>query len=86
MSSGVGCRRGRDPAFLRLWCRPATAALIQPLVWELPYATGAALGRKEGRKERKKEECLSLLWTGISQPAEGPPKKVFGKAIPDCLR
>ena len=34
-----------------LWCRPAAAALIQPLAWELPAATGAAL--KKG-KERKK--------------------------------
>ena len=28
----------KDPALLRLWCRPAAAALILPLVWELPYA------------------------------------------------
>ena len=30
-----------------LWCRPAAAALIQPLAWELPYATGMALKRKK---------------------------------------
>ena len=43
----------------------ATAALIQPLTWELPYATGVAgkgkrKRKKEGRKERtnkgKREE------------------------------
>ena len=37
----------KDPALLRLWCRPAAAALIRPLDWELPYTTGAALKRKK---------------------------------------
>ena len=32
------------------WCRPAAAAPIQPLAWELPYAAGAALRRKEKKK------------------------------------
>ena len=40
MSCGVGHRLGLDPTWLWLWCRPAAAALIQPLAWELPYATG----------------------------------------------
>ena len=35
----------KDPALLWLWCRPAAAALIQPLAWELPYAIGAAVKR-----------------------------------------
>ena len=26
-----------------LWCRPAAAAPIRPLAWELPYAAGAVL-------------------------------------------
>ena len=39
-----------------LWFRPAAVALIQPLAWVLPYATGAALKRKKEReRERKKE-------------------------------
>ena len=38
MSCGVGHRCGSDLALLWLWCRPAPAALIQPLAWELPYA------------------------------------------------
>ena len=29
-----------------LWYRLAAAALIQPLAWEFPYASGAALGGK----------------------------------------
>ena len=33
----------KDPTLLWLWCRPASAALIPLLVWELPYAAGAAL-------------------------------------------
>ena len=63
MSCGVACRLGSDLALLWLWCSLAAVALIGPLAWELPYATGVALkskkrkeGRKEGReRERKKE-------------------------------
>ena len=42
MSCGVGLRRGSNPALLWLWCRPAAAAQIRPLAWEIPYATGSA--------------------------------------------
>ena len=35
----------KDPVWLWLWCRPAAAALIQPLAWELPNAMSAALKR-----------------------------------------
>ena len=42
MSCGVGCRRGWDPMLLWLWGRPATMAPVRPLVWEPPYASGAA--------------------------------------------
>ena len=34
--------------------RPATAALIQPLAWELPFAASATLKRK--KKKKKKED------------------------------
>ena len=43
MSCSVGHRRGLDPALLWLWRRPAVTALIRPLAWEPPYATGGAL-------------------------------------------
>ena len=33
-----------------LCCRPAATALIGPLAWEPPYATGAALKRKRDKK------------------------------------
>ena len=49
MSCGVGHRRGSDP--VRLWCRPAAAAPIQPLASERPYAAGVAL------KRQKKKVC-----------------------------
>ena len=37
-----------------LWCRPADVALIQPLAWEPPHATVAAL------KRPKKKSCLFI--------------------------
>ena len=49
MSCGVGCRCGLDPVLL--WCRPAATALIRPLAWEPPYATGVALKRQETKKK-----------------------------------
>ena len=42
-----GRRRSSDPALLRLWCRPAAIALIRPLGWEPPHATGASLKSKK---------------------------------------
>ena len=36
----------KDPSLLWLWHRLAPAAPIQPLAWEPPYATGAALKRQ----------------------------------------
>ena len=46
MSCGVGHTCGLDPVLLWLWPRLAAVALIGPLDWELPYATGAALKSK----------------------------------------
>ena len=39
--------RGSDLVLMWLWCRLAAATPIQPLPWELPYATGVAL-KKSG--------------------------------------
>ena len=50
MSCGGGCRCGPDPVLLWLWCRPAAVALTQPLAWEPPYATGAALKKTKKLK------------------------------------
>ena len=49
----VSHRCSLDAALLWLWCGLAAAALIRPLAWELPCATGVAL-----KKERKKEKLI----------------------------
>ena len=46
MSCGEGHRHSSDLVLLWLWPRLAAVALIGPLDWELPYATGAALKSK----------------------------------------
>ena len=47
MSCGLGRRHGSDPEVLWLWYRPAAAASIKSLPWELPYAMGVALKRQK---------------------------------------
>ena len=48
MSCGIGCRHSSDPVLLWPWCRPAAAAPVQPLAWELP-----------GKKKKKKSSSSS---------------------------
>ena len=69
MSCSVGYRHSSDLALLWLWCRPATTAPIQPLAWELPYATGEALKKKK-KKERKEKK------------AQQKPEKSLSPALP----
>ena len=61
MSCSVGRRHCSDLALLWLWHKPAAAAPVQPLDWELPYAVGAALKsqKKKGQKKKRKEMCSS---------------------------
>ena len=47
-----------DLAFLWLWYRPVATALIRPVAWEPPYATGVALKRQ---KEKKKKPNYSFI-------------------------
>ena len=54
MICGVGRRCGSDPALLWLWSRPAAAALIQPLAWELLYAVDVGVKRKEAKNKKGK--------------------------------
>ena len=54
MSCGVSRRRGSDPTLLWLWRRPAATALIRPLAWEPPCATGAAIEKAKRQKNLKK--------------------------------
>ena len=54
----------KDPAVLWLWCRPAAAAPIQPLAWELPYAMRCS--------PKKKKTNNKTLLSGLT---EHPPPK-----------
>ena len=48
MSYCVGCRCSLGLALL--WCRLVPVAPIQPVAWEPPCATGAALKKKKRQK------------------------------------
>ena len=50
MSCGVDPRGVLDPMLLWLWCKPAAAALIEPLAWEPPYAAMRLLEKKKRTK------------------------------------
>ena len=57
MLCGAGHRYGSDPVLLWPEGRPAAAAPIGPLAWELPYAAGTALkGQKTKKKKKKKKK------------------------------
>ena len=60
MSCGVGCRRSLDPALLWLWHMQVATALIQPLAWEPPYATGA-VQEMEKKKDKLWNERKSIF-------------------------
>ena len=79
VSCGIGHRPGLDPRLLCLWHRMVATALIRPLAWEPPYATGMALkGKKKGAyriflvAQGVKDPALSLLGMG-SIPGPGTP-------------
>ena len=62
VSCGIDHRCGSDPKLLWLWCRPAAVALIGPLAWELPRATGVAPKEqmtKNQKQTNKKKPCLT---------------------------
>ena len=58
MSCGIGLRFSLDPKWPWLWCRPAAAAPIRLLAWELPHAAGVALKRKE----EEGEDSIGKSW------------------------
>jgi len=51
--AGVGRRRGSDPAWPWLGCRPVATAPIRPLAWEPPYAAGAAQEKAKRHTQKK---------------------------------
>ena len=50
----------KDLALLWLWCRLAATAPIQPLAWELPYATGGP--QKAKTKQNKTKTNQPYIW------------------------
>ena len=52
----------KDLALLWLWCGPVATAPVQPIVWEPPCASGAALKAKKAKKKFKE---FSLLLSGL---------------------
>ena len=43
-------QRVKDLVLLWLWHRPVATALIRPLAWEPPYATGVALKKDKNKR------------------------------------
>ena len=62
MSCG-GHRHGLDLLLLWLWRGPAATALIQPLTWEPPYASGTAL-----KMTKKKNRLYFYILTKTNYP------------------
>ena len=60
MSCGVGRRHGWNPVLLWLCCRPVAVSLIQPLDWELSYATGVEPKKTKKKKKKKTKEKKGL--------------------------
>ena len=52
---GVGRRSGSDTVLQSSWGRPAVTAPIQPLAWELPYASGGGTKRQKTNKRTNKK-------------------------------
>ena len=62
MSRGVGCGHGLDLVMLWLCHRLPAVALIQPLAWQLPCATPAALKKaKQNKTKNKKNQDIRFL-------------------------
>ena len=55
----MGHRRGSNPTWPWLWCRLVATAPIGPLVWESPYAAGAA--QEKAKRQKTKQTNLNTL-------------------------
>ena len=66
MSCGVGHRCSLDLALLWLWRRPAATAVITPLAWEPPHASGVAL--EKAKKKKKKDKTNKNKQTNKKKP------------------
>ena len=67
------------PSLLWLWRRPAAAAPVQPLAWELTYAPGVALKRKKKKRRFQPQRhpelstCRELCWSPPTCPCAPSP-------------
>ena len=61
VSCGVGHRHISDLALLWLWHRPVALSLIQPLAWELPYATSRALKKTQKNMVLAQKQTYSSM-------------------------
>ena len=56
----------KDPALPQATAYVSAAAPIQPLAWELPYATGTAVKRKKKNKQKKlQQEDRNILYHSV---------------------
>ena len=62
VSCGIDDRCGSDPALLWLWRGPAVAALIRPLVWVLPNASGVGLKNNNNKLRMYKRSSLKYYY------------------------
>ena len=89
MNCSVGQRCGSDPTLLWLWYRPAATAPIRPLVWEPPYAAGAAQEMAKDKKKERKKERKKIPFTIASvrlsrnknKPAQGSKRPGLRKLL-----
>ena len=72
---GVGRRRSSDLTLLWLWHRPAAAALIQPLAWELSYCHRFGLKWQKRRRGSLCQGLLQVLGYSNEQGRWGPSLK-----------
>ena len=75
MSCGGDHRRSWDLVLLWLWHRPAATALIRPLAWEPPYATGVAL-KSQKQKQKKKSMSIDMYYICREENLEQYPPKL----------
>ena len=71
---------------LWLWRRPLAIAPIQPLVWEPPYAVGAAQEKAKRQKKKKKKKKKNILTAATELRVAGGffllLKRIFSEPLP----
>ena len=60
-----------------VWYRLAAAALIQPLAWEFPYATDAAVKSKQKRKKKIPKFLCQLYGKEVTEKVKVLTERAF---------